>query len=146
MRTQSTHAEAAKMMKRELNKKFSCTKFKVKSDSFSGGTSIHVEWDNGPTNEKVEEIVSKYQYGHFDGMTDCYEYSNKNSHLPQVKYVQTRRNYTNEIVLSEFEFLKKNFTEIENLTDLDECNDFFRSRRCWTAREYIHTALSKRNF
>ena len=35
----------------------------------------------------AEKIVSKYQYGHFDGMNDIYEYSNSREDIPQAKYI-----------------------------------------------------------
>jgi len=56
-------------------------------------TAVDVEWTDGPTSEAVQEIIGKYQYGHFDGMDDSYDYSNRRDDLPaQVKYVSAYRN------------------------------------------------------
>jgi len=93
----STWAEAAKCIRKELKKEFPFTKFSVKSDAFSGGTSVDVRWIDGPTTDSVKGIVDKYQYGHFDGMIDLYEYSNRRDDIPQVKYVQTSRGFSPEV-------------------------------------------------
>ena len=39
----------------------------------------------------INPIVKKYQYGTFDGMTDCYNNDNISDNLPQAKYVSTSR-------------------------------------------------------
>jgi hypothetical protein len=87
----SSQAKAATAIKQELKKAFPNTKFSVKSDSFSGGDSVRINWIDGPTTEMVDNIVSKYQYGSFNGMIDMYEYDNSNPDIPQTKYVQTSR-------------------------------------------------------
>jgi hypothetical protein len=46
---------------------------------------------------ELESFCNKYQYGHFDGMTDCYEYSNTNENVPQAKFVFVRVDYSDEI-------------------------------------------------
>ena len=40
----SSHAATAAAIKKELQSNFSGVKFSVKSDSFSGGNSVHIEW------------------------------------------------------------------------------------------------------
>ena len=97
MKTTSNHAQAAKMMRAELKKAFPAIKFSINSKSYAGGSSINVSWDLGPTTAMVATITSKYKYGHFDGMTDMYEYSNTIKDLPQVQYVFANRNYTDEV-------------------------------------------------
>lgn len=112
----STHANCSKAIKAELQEAFKGVKFSVKSDSFSGGDSVHINWTDGPTNEQVREITSKYQQGRFDGMTDMYEYTNTNPNLPQVKYVSERRDYSEgveELLKEEF---KKHFSQ-SNLSE-----------------------------
>lgn len=85
-------AQTSKVIKQELKKAFPEVKFSVKSDNYSGGNSVNIEyWDAMPLKE-VEEIVSKYQQGHFNGMEDIYEYSNTNKNIPQAKFVFTKRN------------------------------------------------------
>jgi hypothetical protein len=87
----STQAQAAALIRKELKAAFKDTKFSVTSESYSMGDSVSVCWENGPNREAVHAIVGKYQYGHFDSMTDCYEHSNGNESIPQTKFVQLYR-------------------------------------------------------
>ena len=93
----SIHAACAKEIRKELKSKFPTTKFSITSDSYSGGNSVRIEWEDGHTCESVENIVEKYQLGRFDGMTDSYTYDNRMSDIPQVKYVQFQRLFSENI-------------------------------------------------
>ena len=90
-------AQAAKLMRVELKKAFPNTKFSVRSRNFAGGDSVDVGWINGPTRDAVQEIIAKYQYGHFDGMIDLYEYSNNIEGLPQAKFVHGQREISDDV-------------------------------------------------
>lgn len=78
----------------ELKRAFPGIKFSVRSDSFSGGDSIDISWELGPTSAEVEAITAKYQEGHFNGMEDIYE-DDRNNVWPDLfggaKYVMTHR-------------------------------------------------------
>jgi hypothetical protein len=91
MKTLSEAAKTAKAIRIELKESFPGTKFKVKSENYSGGNSVNVYWNLGPTTKEVDAIIQKYQYGHFNGMEDIYEYSTSNDKIPQVKYVFSNR-------------------------------------------------------
>jgi len=56
-------------LKKELRKAFPGVKFSVRSDH----SSINVHWPKGTEidRKEIEKIADKYQYGGFDGMTDC---------------------------------------------------------------------------
>lgn len=93
----SSAALAAKAIRKELKEKFPGVKFSVRSSNFSMGNSVDIAYDTvlhgeqdgdgkAPASE-VWKVANKYQYGHFDGMTDSYEYSNRHDDLPQAKYV-----------------------------------------------------------
>jgi len=92
----SSHAAAAQQIREKLKAAFPEVKFSVTSDSYSGGNSVHVEWKDGPTTSMVEDISGAYQYGSFDGMTDMYNNTNDRDDIPQVKYVQERREMSAE--------------------------------------------------
>ena len=92
----STVAQCAQAIRNELKLAFPQIKFQVISDSYSGGNSVNVKWDNGPCNNDVLKIISKYQYGDFNGMTDMYEYNNTVQGIPQTKYLFTKRYITDE--------------------------------------------------
>lgn len=90
------HAAAAKALRAELKVAFPNDKFSVRSESFSMGNAVTVYYPNGfSTHEvkRVEAIAQKYQEGHFDGMTDSYEYSNCRDDIPQVKFVHVQKSY-----------------------------------------------------
>lgn len=90
-------AQTAQAIRKELKASFPGIKFSVTSHNFAGGDSVHVDYDNGVPSEQVTKVVGKYEYGHFDGMTDCYEYSNGREDIPQAKYVQVQRNVTDDV-------------------------------------------------
>lgn len=80
----------------ELKKAFPGVKFSVRSDSFSMGNSIDIDWTDGPSRAEVEAITDKYEYGTFDAMTDCSGY--KDEQFTKVfggaKFVQCQRRET----------------------------------------------------
>jgi hypothetical protein len=85
-----------KTIKTELKKVYPEVKFSVKYSSYSMGDSIKVYWTDGPNQKEVQSLIDKYQYGHFNGMEDLYEYSNKREDLPQAKFVFANRELSPE--------------------------------------------------
>lgn len=95
-------AEVSKRMKQELKEKFGKeVKFSVRYSSFSGGDSINVSWDFGPTVAQVDAIIQKYQYGYFDSQEETYKSDETRVVTPEgkiedlggVKYVSASRDY-----------------------------------------------------
>lgn len=101
----SQAAQCAAAIKMELKVAFCATKFSVRSDIFAGGDAVDIDYTDGVCIEKVINITEKYQCGHFNGMNDIYEYSNKRTDLPQAKYVHAHREISKEIkgILMPFE-------------------------------------------
>lgn len=93
----SDQARAAANIKEELSRKFPGVSFSVRSDSFAGGDSVDVRWENGPTSKEVDQILAKYTEGSFDGMVDLYEYDSSSygkavdEVLGRSKYVHSHR-------------------------------------------------------
>lgn len=144
MKQVSTHAATAQAIRNELKKLFPSTKFTVRSNSFAGGDSVSIKWENGPTDDNVERVVGKYQYGHFDGMQDLYEHSNRRKDIPQVKFVQTRRDISEDTMEKVFKELQKTHAHFDLVTTIDESSiELLRHWSHWTAREYISRILSK---
>ena len=84
-------ALTAKLIRKELKQLYPNVTFKVRSDNFSMGDSVDVIYQDGDlTNDQhralQDELQAKYQYGNFDGMTDSYEYNNRQEHA-QTKYL-----------------------------------------------------------
>lgn len=99
----SEYARAAKNIKKELSLAFPGVKFSVKSESYSGGDSVDVRWENGPRYKDVEAVINKYQYGNFNGMDDIYEYDHSAMAeavgivLGQAKYVHGSRSTSEDV-------------------------------------------------
>jgi hypothetical protein len=88
---------AARNIRKELKKAFPGVKFSVRSHGYSGGNDIRIEWADGPTLKAVKEITNKYQEGHFDEMTDSYNYDRQNvwtEVFGGTKYIFTNRKYS----------------------------------------------------
>jgi len=98
----SGYALGAKNLKIELKKAFPDIKFSVKSESYAGGCSIHVNWVDGPSREAVEKYANKYQEGSFDGMNDLYTYSDQvwSDVFGGAKYVFCDREITEETAMN----------------------------------------------
>lgn len=69
-------ADTAKLAREALKAAFPGTKFSVKSKSYSGGSSIRVNWVDGPTAKEVEAVAGHFHGASFDGMQDLKEYHN----------------------------------------------------------------------
>lgn len=66
--------EVAKLVRGDLKRAFPGQKFRVRSKSYAGGSSIHVDWTDGPTTDAVDAVVKRYAGATFDGMRDLKEY------------------------------------------------------------------------
>jgi len=113
-------AQAAKLIRKELKQAFPHIKFSVRSSNYAGGDSIHIGWQNGVTEKEVEKIVNKYQYGHFDGSIDLYEYSNSRDDIPQTKYVSASRTITDDILNQAFEAARKYWACLKDVITLNQ--------------------------
>jgi hypothetical protein len=99
MRTLSQAAQAAKAIRAELKKRSISAKVTSKVYSMGSSVDVTITQDLEPkTAAEVKDFCGQYQQGHFDGMTDMYEYSNGNDNLPQAKFVFVRIEYTDERV------------------------------------------------
>ena len=89
MKTESAKAAAA--IRKELKANFPNIKFRVRSQNYSMGDNVNVEYVDGPAVKDVEAITDKYEYGSFNGMEDIYEITNNRDHIPQTKYLVVER-------------------------------------------------------
>lgn len=117
-------AQCAKAIRKDLKIAFPNIKFSVRSSNFAGGDSVDISYDNWVPTEQIQSIVSKYKYGTFDWMTDCYNYDNKDNSIPQSKYVMVHRNITNDIRQTEKEQLANSYG-IKNINDEQEWYKIF---------------------
>lgn len=92
-------AECAEAIRTELKQVWPGIKFSVRSETFSGGDAVRIGWADGPTVKEVDVIAEKYKDGHFDGMTDMYEYK-KGRTGPGAKYITTCREMSEQTRIS----------------------------------------------
>ena len=76
-------------------------KASVRSESFAGGTAIDVKLPadaDAAAMDAANAIVRRFQAGHFDGMTDCYEYHRSAwcDLFGDAKYVHVSRAWAQE--------------------------------------------------
>lgn len=117
MRQLSEAARCAKLTRQILKANFPGVKFTVRSENYAGGNSVNVWYEDGPKLEDVKKLTEyRLQYGHFDGMTDMYEYSNTNEELPQVKYFFVNREISQELQDKAAEELKA-YWQLEEWSD-----------------------------
>jgi hypothetical protein len=101
----SSHAATARAIRTEL-KKHSITG-RVTAKTYSGGDSVTVSVQNLPpwTMKQIKTYCSQFEMGHFDGMVDMYEYSNRREDIPQVKFVFVENDFSDELREKAYQFL-----------------------------------------
>lgn len=67
-------ADTAKLLRAALKEAFPETKFSVRSKTYSGGASISVEYENGPSVTKADQVANQFAGADFDGMQDLKTY------------------------------------------------------------------------
>lgn len=121
-------ALAAKQIKQILKKEFPSINFSVTSANYAGGNSVRINYTDGVPSKQVDKLVAKFQYGHFDGMNDIYEFSNTREDIPQAKFVQVQRDISPEVRQSIKTKIANDFG-IENENDEQQWYDEFS---CWS--------------
>lgn len=117
MKNITTVALCAQEIRKELKKAFPNIKFNVRSENYAGGNSITIKYIDGIAPFKVEELVSKYKIGSFDGMQDLYEFTNKRDDIPQTKYIFVERKLSESVNKSLMKELCKKYN-LEGNEDL----------------------------
>jgi len=131
--------QAAQQIRQELKKEFPGVTFSVRTQNYN---VVRIEYTNGPTEEDVKNIVNKYEYGHFDGMDDCYKYDNHRDDIEQTKYVFVQRNIPEEIQQSLYEQMRMKWTALMDTTSIDQ---FVPELGTGTPRRFVREFLAKMN-
>ncbi|HCR8817991.1 TPA: hypothetical protein OPJ16_004042 [Escherichia coli] len=134
----STAKLAAKNIRLLLKKHFKGIKFSVRMRDYS---CINVGWTDGPTTEEVDAIISRFQEGRFDGMTDMYEYGNDpfNKVYGGVQYLFTSRECSDALIEEAIASVKTRYKSVIG----DDCTvAAFRSGKLWNVgNEYFSHGL-----
>lgn len=123
-RDRTDAAKVSSEIRKILKIAFPNIKFSVKSSTYSGGDSVRVSWENGPTVKQVEQYTKDFEYGKFNSMSDIYENTNTNKNIPQVKYLFLDREMSKNLAA----FLRK---EIEKKYDFSKIDEFEREREIY---------------
>jgi hypothetical protein len=143
---------AGKNIRIELGRAFPGVKFAVRSSRFSGGNSLDVSWTDGPTTQQVDDIIGKYAQGHFDGMTDCYEYAHSawTDAFGDAKYVHSRREYSDRMVEQVMGRVCRWLGGLEKFPTVED----FKMGNLWNFKQaggcdvgrYVNAALAKHTY
>lgn len=140
------HAAAAAQIRKKLKDIYPRTQFGVRSKAFSMGTSITVDWVNGPPSKEVEALLAPYCYGHFNGSDDIYEVSNRNKDIPQVKFLSCNREVEESILQTLFLRMVSHYEGWAELRNIGDQSFEFKNRwRFWTPREYLLNLLQNKD-
>lgn len=109
--------ETAKKIRVALKENFPSVKFSVRSQTYSGGSSVNVSWTDLPLREDVEEVVNRFKSGSFDGMTDMYEtsgYIENGVRYVGAKYISCSRELSDEYRTEIENYLNANYEVSKN--------------------------------
>jgi len=101
-------ARTAQAVRAALKVTFPGMKFSVRSENFSGGDAVRINWTNGPSLDQVEEIGNRFTSGSFNGMTDSFEYD-ADRKGPTAKFVTCNRSIDDKLNAKVVEDLRAMF-------------------------------------
>ncbi len=130
------HSQAAALIRKEL--KAHGISAKVKSQSYSMGSSINVRLLNNPlpiTVSKVTEAVAKYQYGH----------SNNRDDIPQAKHVFVEADYTDDFKQLAWDHIRNLLQGGEEAAESYKDANSIQLQGEW-AGTWVHRVLSGSDF
>lgn len=139
----SNHAHVAKLIRAEM--KARGIKGTVRSKSYSGGCSVTVRIeDQAPEVAKsLDQFTKQFESGHFNGMTDCYEYTNHRSDIPQVKFVFVENVASDGMRANIWAYCRNHFNTVDQApADLEAArNTYIPHWNCY-AEDMVHRVFS----
>lgn len=137
----SEQAQAAAMIRKHLKAHGIKARVTSASGSMTSSVNVTIKDDVLPATRKaIENYCNQFQYGHFDGMQDLYEYSNSRDDIPQVKYVMINTDYSDEIRQEVYEYLCANFADFSDLSGNYADNINAAAGREWVST-WVHRVL-----
>lgn len=151
--TRKTSSLVKKYLKQEFG--INCT---VRSEKYSMGSSLNIEYQLGPDNDHIEAVIKKLQYGAFNSMEDM-SYSIDNEgltidgyELEDFKHVFVRQDLSEAIRYKLAQFLSDNInlSEVPKLTGEEEfkkCTSFGQFVwNAWNWNNLFYQLFQTRNF
>lgn len=114
--------ETAKLIRASLKREFPGVPFSVRSKTYTGGSSIDVEYENGPAVDKVEKVAKQFEGATFNGMEDIKEYHKSMLNGEEVRFgadfVHVVRNLSQELRERIAQYLARCYgVEFRGMTD-----------------------------
>lgn len=99
---------ATSNIRKELKYSFPNAKFSVRKRNYD---CVYVNWIDGPIEDEVKAIISKYKGGRFNGMEDIYESISTpfNEVYGSVSYLFTNREYSEILTEKAIELFKEKY-------------------------------------
>ncbi len=119
MKTLTEVAKCAKEIRKILKEEYPEIKFSVRSENYSMGCSVNVSYkatEGMPNPKEIQKKLSKFEYGHFDGMTDYYDIDNSRDDIPQTKYLFVNLDELNPFLQN----YKEDFLKYYGLKEFDD--------------------------
>ena len=86
---QADRRKTTNIIKKHCLKNFNISKIEVSTDVFSGGDSMDVNYYSPERIPELESFIKSFQYGHFNGMEDIYEFNNNSEIIIEGFILQT---------------------------------------------------------
>lgn len=157
----ATTKTSTSLLKKYISEKYGM-KVSVKSDKYSGGSSMRISYDLGLKTSHIENDLKRLERGNFNGMIDLYEYKNaaergikiNGVELEMYDYVFVDREISNEFELkiaqaffSTFKFSGLEYLQLETVKNLHATNEemqkFFG---VWTVANLMYRYIQHMNF
>ena len=140
-------------------KKYFRTKYgidvKIKTEKYSGGSSINIDYVLGPDAKEIEKDVANASYGSFNSMEDIYEFDRKEFVIDGKSLEQFKYTFVNQKISDELWFqIAKKYTErvtyanLAPVVSIEQMNERFDELQngVWTWKQLIKQLVKRRNF
>lgn len=164
MTTLANTRKSSSLIKKYLQTKYGVT-FKVKTEKYSMGSSLNIDWTCGPSEKVIDAEVRRLEYGTFDSMTDLSGIKDKSEcgmiingyRIETQKHVFCDQHIPKEIIfqIAQIASHKWKFgtgNEIQptlpEIDSIDELHTSFKERYgdAWTWSEMVRKNWQVRNF
>jgi hypothetical protein len=147
--------KSTNLLKSYLKNKFGID-FKVKTEKYSGGSSINISYMLGPDDHLVSMETAQCQHGSFNGMEDIYEYTHPADFILEGFKLETFNYvFVSQDVPTEFWFeigklfsKKFKFQDVPELKTMEQMNENFKERfgSAWTWLQLLRQSFEVLSF
>lgn len=123
----STHAAAAKMIRAELKRNGIPAKVRARTASMMTAVDVRVTDLSPATVREISAYVGQFEYGSFDGMTDCYNMTNVRDDIPQVKWANVRVEFSDEMQAAAEAFCAAYWGDWDGMREMDRQTRVYRT-------------------